>query len=122
MTCEQIAWTTVPFRHMVTGAALWQTGDGISEAHVMRRKPWPVLAPFLAGYGRAKPLAPEHVSDAKPGPTLVVETNYPGANAKVVADTIAPPIEEQFNGVENLLYMISRSTNDGRYSPCHSRS
>ncbi len=48
-------------------------------------------------------------------PTVQVSATYPGANAQVVADTIAAPIEEQVNGVENMLYMSSQSTNDGSY-------
>jgi hydrophobe/amphiphile efflux-1 (HAE1) family protein len=48
-------------------------------------------------------------------PTVVVSTNYPGANAKVVADTIAAPIEQQINGVENMMYMSSTSSADGSY-------
>jgi multidrug efflux pump len=47
-------------------------------------------------------------------PTISVTANYPGANAKVVADTVATPIEQEVNGVENMIYMSSRSTNDGQ--------
>jgi multidrug efflux pump len=49
-------------------------------------------------------------------PTIQVTASYPGANAQVVANTIAAPIEEQVNGVENMMYMSSQSTNDGNYS------
>src|SRR5713226_3483441 len=49
-------------------------------------------------------------------PTVRVTANYPGANAQVVADTVAAPIEQQVVGVEGMLYMASQSNNDGSYS------
>ena len=49
-------------------------------------------------------------------PTVRVTANYPGANAQVVADTVAAPIEQQVVGVEGMLYMSSQSNNDGSYT------
>src|SRR5690349_18583177 len=49
-------------------------------------------------------------------PIVRVSAAYPGADARVVADTIAAPIEQQVNGVENMMYMTSQSNNDGSYT------
>src|SRR3954462_12126358 len=49
-------------------------------------------------------------------PIINVSGQYPGANAEVVASTVVAPIEEQINGVENMLYMSSNATADGRFS------
>ncbi|MEI8019140.1 MAG: efflux RND transporter permease subunit, partial [Schlesneria sp.] len=49
-------------------------------------------------------------------PTVEVSAIYPGANARVVSDTVAAPIEQQVNGVEGMMYMSSQCTNDGAYS------
>ena len=46
-------------------------------------------------------------------PTVTVSATYPGASAETLADTVANPIEEQINGVEQMLYMSSQATADG---------
>jgi multidrug efflux pump len=47
-------------------------------------------------------------------PTVVVTANYPGANPSVIAQTVATPLEQEINGTENMLYMFSQATGDGR--------
>jgi len=46
-------------------------------------------------------------------PTVVVHASYPGANPKVIGETVATPLEEQMNGVEGMLYTASQATSDG---------
>ena len=55
-------------------------------------------------------LAPIH------GPTILLTASYPGANARVVADVVAAPLEEQINGADGLVRIESISRDDGRYS------
>jgi multidrug efflux pump len=47
-------------------------------------------------------------------PTIVVRAQYPGASPDVIAETVATPIEQEVNGVEDMLYMSSQSTTDGQ--------
>ena len=54
----------------------------------------------------------EQYPDIAP-PTIMVETDYPGADAQTVLNSVVTPLEESINGVENMTYMTSTATNDG---------
>src|ERR1700742_4203029 len=73
-----------------------------------------VLSVFvtLAGLGALAILPVAQYPEIVP-PTVQITTTYPGASAETVARTVATPLEQQINGVEDMLYMSSQSTGDG---------
>jgi multidrug efflux pump len=77
---------------------------------------WVVSIVILLGGGVAYFFLPTELYPNITPPTVQVTASYPGANAQVVANTVAAPIEQQVNGVEHMLYMSSQSTNDGNYT------
>src|SRR5262245_37686675 len=68
---------------------------------------------FLAGLLALRVMPISEYPEVVP-PQVVVRANFPGANPKVIAETVATPIEEQINGVEGMLYMSSQATTDGQ--------
>src|SRR3954469_25384289 len=67
---------------------------------------------FVAGLLSIFVLPISEYPDVVP-PSVVVRAQYPGASPKVIAETVATPIEEAINGVEGMLYMSSQATTDG---------
>jgi HAE1 family hydrophobic/amphiphilic exporter-1 len=72
------------------------------------------LITIIAGMVTLFSLPIEQYPEISP-PTVSVSAFYPGANSKTIADTVGAPIEQQVNGVENMLYMSSVSSNNGDY-------
>ncbi|VTU19373.1 Efflux pump membrane transporter BepE [Variovorax sp. SRS16] len=70
------------------------------------------LLMLIAGLIALRSLPISEYPEVSP-PSVVVRAQYPGANPKVIAETVATPIEEQINGVEGMLYMGSQATTDG---------
>ncbi|MGM8226464.1 efflux RND transporter permease subunit [Cellvibrio sp. ARAG 10.3] len=68
---------------------------------------------FIAGLLAMFQLPISEYPEVSP-PSVVVNASYPGANPKVIAETVARPLEEQLSGVENMIYMFSQATTDGR--------
>jgi len=63
--------------------------------------------------GISIPLLPIEKTPEITPPTVQVSANYPGASAQTIADTVAAPLEEKINGVDDMIYMLSQSGSDG---------
>lgn len=70
---------------------------------------------FIAGFISVWQLPISEYPEVVP-PSVVVTAQYPGANPQVIAETVAAPLEEQINGVEDMLYISSQGSSDGRMS------
>src|SRR5947209_290175 len=70
------------------------------------------IAIFLAGGIAMLRLPVSEYPEVVP-PSIVVRAVYPGANPRVLSESVATPLEEQINGVEDMLYMSSQATADG---------
>jgi RND family efflux transporter MFP subunit len=75
-----------------------------------------ILACVFLMAGTPGVVSADQPGPARRGPVITVETVYPGANAEVLADTVAGPLEHQVNGLENLLRLRSHCSADGRYT------
>ncbi len=73
------------------------------------------IVTMLAGWMCLQQLPVSEYPELAP-PSISLRTNYAGASAQVVMETIAAPIEEELNGLENLIYFSSKSDNNGGYS------
>lgn len=73
------------------------------------------IATLIIGVVAASRLPVSQYPDVIP-PTVTVTAQYPGANAETIADSVAVPIEQEVNGVDDMIYMQSQSTRDGRFS------
>src|SRR5882672_5235436 len=70
------------------------------------------VAIFLAGLLSMFLLPISEYPEVVP-PSIVVTAQFPGANLKVIAETVATPLDEQMNATENMLYMFSQAASDG---------
>ncbi len=72
-----------------------------------------IIITIIGALRLSRPAGRRNIPDIVP-PTVTVNAAYPGASAETVADTVAAPIEQEINGVDDMLYMSSQSTGDGR--------
>jgi RND family efflux transporter MFP subunit len=90
--------------------------DRVITGHLRQLRPGMAVKPVEADKPERRP-EPLPKDDSRPaGPVVLVEAAYPGANAQVVADSVAAPIEQQVKGVEKMLFLRSQCTNEGKYT------